>query len=221
MAITTAPIVASPELGQVRRVLVAVVQFLNDRGWTPATSSNFSARVPGFDDAIAISRSGVDKAAFTPDDVIVIDTRGQVVWPERAKSSAETLLHTLIYDLSDAGAVLHTHSLAATALSLRHRSDPIVSFADLELLKGLSGITTHAARVDVPIFANDQDMVRLSEAVRRVLTGREARAFLIVGHGVYTWGATLADARRHLEVFEYLFELALRLEDHHGNPHYS
>jgi methylthioribulose-1-phosphate dehydratase len=220
MVVAVSSIVTSPEMARIRQELADVVSFLNDRGWTPATSSNFSARVPGFPDSIAISRSGVDKAAFSPEDVILVDSRGAVIWPEGARSSAETLIHMAIYNRFDVGAVLHTHSVSATALSIRHRAENAVSFTDLEIMKGLSGITTHETRVDVPIVANDQDMERLSDKVRRELP-ETARALLIAGHGVYTWGETLTDARRHLEVFEYLFELALRMEGIHGNAYHS
>jgi methylthioribulose-1-phosphate dehydratase len=221
MAIVDFTVATSPAFAQVRDQLVEVARFLNDKGWTPATSSNFSARVTGSSDVIAISRSGVDKSVFGADDVMLVDARGGVVWPEGVRSSAETLVHVAIYDLFGAGAVLHTHSVCATAVSLLHRNDTSVSFGDLELLKGLSGITTHEIQVAVPIFANDQNMERLSENIRRALGGAAARALLIVGHGVYTWGETLADARRHLEVFEYLFDLAIRMEGLRGNTHYS
>jgi len=143
---------------------------------------------------------------------MIVDRQGRKVWPEQARSSAETLIHTAIYDLFEPGAVLHTHSVTATAFSLLRSQSPAVNFAGLELLKGLRGITTHEASIEVPIFPNDQDMERFSGMLRQELEDREVYGFLIVGHGLYTWGETLSEARRHLEVFEFLFELALRME---------
>jgi methylthioribulose-1-phosphate dehydratase len=206
--VLAAPPVPAEAFARVCDDLVETVHFLNAKGWTPATSSNFSARISGSADALAISRSGVDKAVFSTADVMVVDRQGRNVWPDGAKSSAETLIHTAIYDLFDPGAVLHTHSIGATAFSLTHAKEGAATFSGLELLKGLSGITTHEASVDVPIFPNDQDMERFSGSIRRELQGAHVYGFLIAGHGLYTWGATLADARRHAEVFEYLFELA-------------
>jgi methylthioribulose-1-phosphate dehydratase len=220
--LTAAPAVEhSPAFAAISAELVETVWFLSAKGWTPATSSNFSARIPGYDGMIAISRSGVDKARFAGDDVMIVDRAGHNVWPEQAKSSAETLIHTAIYDLFDPGAVLHTHSVNATAFSLVQGKQRSVTFSGLELLKGLSGITTHEASVEVPIFPNDQDMVRFSGMLRQALPGKAAYGFLISGHGLYTWGQTLAEARRHLEVFEFLFELAFRMEGNHGSAHDS
>lgn len=210
--VLASPPVPAHAFAQVCDEMVQTVGFLSAKGWTPATSSNFSARVPDCADAVAISRSGVDKAAFSAADVMVVDGRGRTVWPEGAKSSAETLIHIAIYDLFAPGAVLHTHSVGATAFSLRHAQERVATFSGLELLKGLSGITTHEASIDLPIFPNDQDMERFSQNIRRELRDAPVYGFLIAGHGLYTWGATLADARRHVEVFEFLFELTKWLE---------
>ena len=74
------------------------------------------------------------------------------------------------------------------------------------------GVRTHASTVDIPIFANDQDMVALAERVEaRLGTDAPVPGFLLAGHGIYAWGATAADARRHVEGLEFL--LACHLED--------
>ena len=77
------------------------------------------------------------------------------------------------------------------------------------MLKGLDGVTTHEHREWVPIVDNDQDMARLAERrPRRARRDRDARvhAFLLRGHGLYTWGATIDDAERHVEILEFLLE---------------
>ena len=79
------------------------------------------------------------------------------------------------------------------------------------MLKGLDGVRTHEHREWIPIVANDQDMPRLAGAVRRVLDEQPAaHAFLIERHGLYTWGSTLADAERHVEILEFLIEASGR-----------
>jgi methylthioribulose-1-phosphate dehydratase len=215
------PVVASSAFAEVSEAMVATVRFLSGKGWTPATSSNFSALIPGHDDAIAISRSGVDKANFSSADIMVVDRAGRNVWPEAAQSSAETPIHVAVYDLFGAGAVLHTHSVGATVTSLTHAKAGTVSFRGLELLKGFSGVTTHETSVEVPIFPNDQDMARFSVLMRTQLRGRSPQGFLIAGHGLYTWGQTIQDAKRHVEVFEFLFDLAIRMEVRDGRSHHS
>jgi methylthioribulose-1-phosphate dehydratase len=131
-------------------------------------------------------------------------------WARQAqggKASAETLLHLAIVEQTGAGAVLHTHSQAATLLSQHigqhHPAELLLS--DLEMLKGLAGITTHATTVALPVLPNDQNLQRLS-ATARPLLGKAPQGLLIAGHGLYAWGQDLSSAQRHLEILEFLLE---------------
>jgi methylthioribulose-1-phosphate dehydratase len=76
---------------------------------------------------------------------------------------------------------------------------------NLEMLKGIAGITTHRSEVRVPVLANDQDLARLSRRAVPHL-GRAPAGLLIAGHGLYAWGQELSEARRHLEILEFLLE---------------
>lgn len=76
---------------------------------------------------------------------------------------------------------------------------------NLEMLKGIAGITTHLGEVRVPVLANDQDLARLSRRAVPHL-GRAPAGLLIAGHGLYAWGQELSEARRHLEILEFLLE---------------
>jgi methylthioribulose-1-phosphate dehydratase len=81
------------------------------------------------------------------------------------------------------------------------------------MLKGLAGITTHDCEICVPIFDNTQDIPALAAQMRAKLDSDPAgmrHAFLIRGHGLYTWGRDLAEARRHVEILEFLFEVTGR-----------
>ena len=76
------------------------------------------------------------------------------------------------------------------------------------MLKGLSGVTSHEHREWIPIIDNDQQMARLAARVGAALEEfSDAHAFLLRRHGLYTWGDTLADAERHVEILEFLFEV--------------
>ncbi len=195
------------------RDLAAAVRFLAERGWTPATSSNFSVRLNHLENRFAISRSGKDKYAFSEHDVMIIDAAGLAIAPCDARPSAETLLHTLLYRDPTIGSVLHTHSRASTLLTMRDRTCKLV-LEGFELLKGLHGVPTHEHREVVPIFDNDQEMTRLATLVGSYWDDHpEIHGFLIRGHGLYTWGRNLAEARRHVETFEFLFDCALYLKE--------
>ena len=84
---------------------------------------------------------------------------------------------------------------------------------DYELLKALSGITTHESRVVVPIFTNDQNIPRLAELVEQYLNNYAVccYAYIIAGHGLYTWGSSVQETLRHLEALDFLFDCELRL----------
>jgi len=82
-----------------------------------------------------------------------------------------------------------------------------------EMLKGLSGVMSHEHREFVPILDNDQDMPQLARRVGDTLERcPEAHAFLLRRHGLYTWGDTLPDAERHVEILEFLFEAVGRTQ---------
>jgi len=192
------------------RSLAETVRFLAARGWTPATSSNFSVRLPHRPDLIAISRSGIDKFAFTEAHVMVVDKAGAAVAPPDGRPSAETALHALLYEDAAVGAVLHTHSVNATVLSLADKDH--LAITGFEILKGLAGNQTHDLTEIVPIFPNSQDMEELAEQVRTRRSGLPGmHGFLVAGHGLYTWGRHLAEARRHVETFEFLFECTMKM----------
>jgi len=188
--------------------IVEAGRFLYDQGWSPATSSNYSARID--ERHLAITVSGRHKGQLRPEDVMVVDTDGRPV-QSQCRSSAETLLHTVVYQqLPDIGAVLHTHSVKATVLSRLLPAGESLVLADYELLKAFPGIDTHEASLAVPVFDNTQDMEQLSADTRRwLMDNPQQPGYLIRGHGLYTWGRTMADCLRHVEAFEFLFECEL------------
>lgn len=182
--------------------LVAVGRFCFSRGWLPATSGNLSARLDA--GRVAITVSGRHKGELDASAIMVVDLDGNSL-TEGSRPSAETLLHLMLYRRDPTiGAVLHTHSVPATVLS-RLAGDALI-LSDYELLKALPGIGTHEAMLRVPVLDNDQDIARLARRVEQALERGPALAYLIAGHGLYTWGSSVADARRQTEAFEFLLE---------------
>lgn len=178
-----------------------------DRGWVLGTSGNFSAVLGRDPLRLAISPSGVDKGALTADEILLIDERGEIVSDHAAKPSDETLLHLMIVNNRPAGAVLHTHSVWSTSLSNLYAGAGGLAIDGYEMLKGLAGVRTHEHREWLPIVANSQDMKALAEVMRTALNQHpEAHAVLLRGHGLYTWGRDLREAKRHVEIFEFLLE---------------
>lgn len=193
---------------QLAQQIVDAGRFLYGRGWSPATSSNYSTRLSPSEALLTVS--GKHKGQLGVDDVLATDLSGNSLEPGK-KPSAETLLHTQLYSWrAEIGAVLHTHSVNATVLS-RLTPEAFIEFEDYELQKAFSGISTHESRVRVPIFDNDQDIARLAAKVQPWLDAHpDCVGYLIRGHGLYTWGAQMSDALRQIEAFEFLFECELK-----------
>jgi methylthioribulose-1-phosphate dehydratase len=187
--------------------LCATAQWCYARGWVPATSGNFSVRDRAADQ-MQISPTGLDKGLMTTTDLLVTDMEGRAA-DSAKKPSAETALHVVIYRARpDTGAILHVHSIWNTLLSGRFAELGHVPLQGYELLKGLSGVSTHEHEERVPILRNSQDYEELAAQLVEVLrTHGTAHGVLLSRHGLYTWGKSVAEARRHLEALEFLFEV--------------
>jgi methylthioribulose-1-phosphate dehydratase len=228
------------------RDLVRIGRRFYERNWVLGTSGNFSAVVRRDPLRLAITASAMDKGDLRSDHILQVDETGELIAQHsrragrvprksgssaarspraRREPSAETLLHLEIVRRRGANAVLHTHSVWATMLSDVHASRGGLVLHGYEMLKGLRGVGTHDHREWIPIVENDQDMTRLARRVGEALDGdRGAHAILLQRHGLYTWGESLEDAVRHVEILEFLFETIGRTaaygrqEVHDGTP---
>ncbi|MES2176712.1 MAG: methylthioribulose 1-phosphate dehydratase [Gemmatimonadota bacterium] len=204
------------------RDLAELGRRFHGRGWALGTSGNFSVVVSRDPLRLAISASSIAKGTMRDADVLEVDDRGVPSGPGAGAPSAETLLHVEIARRCSAGAVLHTHSVWATILSGLAAHSEGIAIEGFEMLKGLAGVRTHEHREWIPVVDNDQDMTRLAPVVGAVLERNPGvHAFLLRRHGMYTWGATLAEAERHVEILEFLLEatgrsMMLGSRDHGG-----
>jgi methylthioribulose-1-phosphate dehydratase len=187
--------------------LINAGRFIDSKAWVPATSGNFSARLP--DGTIAITVSGKHKGHLETDDIMLIDADARAL--DGKKPSAETLLHTSLYKrFPGIQAVLHPHSLNSVLISRLFKNECVLE--DYELLKAFNGITTHESRIVVPIFANDQDIPRLAGQVEQYMDKQGiCHAYIIAGHGLYTWGVSVDETLRYLEALDFLFSCELQL----------
>ena len=180
-------------------------------GWTPATSSNFSMRIDAEHAAITIS--GRDKGRLNRDDIMLIDMLGNAVGTD-ARPSAETALHTQVYKhWPEMGAVLHTHSRTQSVASRLYAEDGVIRLHGWELQKAITGVSTHDSVLEIPVFPNTQEMTELVAQVDAWLdAGKPLHAYLIDGHGIYTWGRDMRETHRHLEALEFLLACELDLK---------
>jgi methylthioribulose-1-phosphate dehydratase len=193
-----------------REALAWAIANIHQQGLTQGTGGNFSLVLQRDPLRLLMSPSGVDKGLVAPAELIEVDSEGQVVAGKGA-ASAETLLHLELVETAQANSVLHSHSVFATLLSMRALHQGHLTFSGYEMLKGIEGIKTHEATVVLPIVENSQDMRSLQQQTRHLLSQHPTLyGFLVAGHGLYAWGDSLFQARRHLEIFEFLLELTYR-----------
>lgn len=182
--------------------IAAAGRRMDAMGWVPATAGNISVRLGP--DRIAITRSGRHKGALTPADVMEVDAAGTALEPG-ARPSYETLLHCGVYRrFPGTGAVLHGHSVANTVLS--RRAGAAIRLAGYELLKAFPGGPTHDTATDLPVLDNDQDIPRLQAALDRAWDAAPDAppGYIIRGHGIYVWGASVDVAMTRLEAVEFM-----------------
>ena len=192
--------------------LVNCIHFLHQKGFAPATSSNYSFRVEK-KSSFFVSASGLDKGDFSTQDFMEVDQYGIPINDKR-RPSAETLLHAMIYEAHpEFHCVLHTHTVYNTVLSQVYNSAGFIRLEGFEVLKGLEGISTHESTVDIPIFENSQNIGELAKEVGAFWKKNpEMKGFLLAGHGLYSWGKDIATAKRQIEVLEFLFEVYYRIQ---------
>ncbi|MFQ5890961.1 MAG: methylthioribulose 1-phosphate dehydratase [Gemmatimonadota bacterium] len=193
------------------RPLCQVISEFHWRGWCLGTSGSFSLVVSRDPVWLLITRTGVDKARVDPESLVLVNADGEPAIGDPGTPSAKTILHCTIASVTGAGSVLHVHSVSDTLLGEHFAARGGFVVAGYEMLKGLEGMRSHEDRIFVPVLANSQDMVGLADEVSPMLEREHGlRGFLLAGHGLWTWGETLEEAKRHVEIFEFLFECLAR-----------
>ncbi len=181
------------------------------RGWVLGTSGNFSAVIGRAPLRFCVTASGLEKGNLDASSFLELSEGSEVVRGS-GNPSAEMRLHQTLYRLlPGTGAVMHTHSVWGTILSDHFFDSGAIQIEGYEMLKGLSGVTTHEHAERVPIIENSQDYEYLSREIERVVDENEGvHGIYLRRHGLYTWGKSIAEAKRHIEIFEFLFEVVGR-----------
>ena len=179
---------------QLRGELARVAKKLDAQGLNRGSSGNLSVRLG---DGMLITPSGMGAEGLNAEDLVFVDGQGKA--QGRHKPSSEWLFHRDIYAARpEFGAVIHTHSVAATTLACMRRDIP--PFHYMILMAGgdsirCSGYATFGTQA-------------LSDAVLAAMQDR--RACLMANHGMIAAGKNLADAFKLAVEVETLAEQYLR-----------
>ena len=195
-------------MNKLKEELAHTIRNYHAKGWSPATSTNYSFKHGG---EIYVSRSGIDKSAFSVEDFIIVDETGIPTDAYKGiKPSAETLIHCVLYRLfPQTGVILHAHSVYSVLNSQKYDDELI--FEGYEIQKGFKGQHTHQAEVSIPILDNTQDMEEFARWMQAAKDRFSNHCFIIRNHGTYAWGENLFEAKRHMETLEYLLEVNWKL----------
>lgn len=181
------------------------------RNWFPGTSGNLSMRVGEFSPEsfhFAVTASGKDKSKRTPEDFLIVDQNGKPAETTGLKPSAETLIHCEIYRLTGCGAVFHVHTVFNNLISEYYGEQGHVPVQGVELIKAFN-IWEENAAIQIPVLPNYADIPAIARLVPDVLN-TAVPGILLRNHGIYAWGRDAFEAKKHLEAFEFLFEVAYR-----------
>ncbi|WP_347487852.1 class II aldolase/adducin family protein [Desulfoscipio sp. XC116] len=150
---------------------------------------NISARVPG-ENLFVITPSGIPYDMMGKIDLVVVDGEGRAVEGER-KPSSELKLHLAIYGArAHAGAIVHTHSIYASAMAVAGKALPPILEDQVQLVGGAVPVTRYAR-------AGTADL-----AVAAVDALGQSNAVLLANHGLVGLGRTVEEAFTVCQVVE-------------------
>ena len=202
----------APSEQQTRELLCELLRAFYAREWVSGTGGGICALDP--EGHMLLAPTGVHKERIRPPDFFVIDTRdGSVIRPAAdpalRPSECNSIFRAAVGE-RHAGSVMHSHALSAVLAADLTQKDHL-AIRDLEMLKGIAGVTNRDVHL-VPVITNTPRELELIDQVETVLEDdRFAPAFAILvrDHGAYIWGKDPWQAKRHAEVYHFLFEATI------------
>lgn len=195
-----------------RELLVELLQDFHRRGWVSGTGGGICG--PAADGGLLLAPTAVHKERVRPDEFFTVDPAdGRVVRPPARsdlRPSECNSIFCLAHRARGAWSVVHSHALAAVLAGdiAGAASDDYLEIRDLEMLKGIPGVTNTDVHL-VPVVRNtprEPELVSQLEAVFADPRFVAARAVIVRDHGAYMWGDDVLEAKRHTEVYHFLFE---------------
>ena len=195
-----------------RELLVELLGEFYRRGWVSGTGGGICG--PADDGGLLLAPTGVHKERVRTDEFFTVDPAdGHVVRsPNRGdlRPSECNSIFCLTHRSRGAWSVVHSHALSAVLagdLAAASGADHLEN-RELEMLKGLQGVANTDTHL-VPVIRNtprEPELVRDLEAVFADPRFSAARAVVVRDHGAYIWGDDVLEAKRHTEVYHFLFE---------------
>ena len=196
-------------MSDTRELICELLRLFYDKGWVSGTGGGICAlESPG---RLLLAPTGVHKERVRPEDLFVVDIdTGDVIEPPSdaalRPSECNDIFRAIIKERG-AGAVVHSHALSSV-LACDLAADDAITIAELEMLKGIPGVSNTDTHL-VPVIGNTPRESQLTSDVERVVTDERfapAQAIGVRDHGAYLWGVDAWEAKKHTEVYHFLFE---------------
>jgi len=198
---------------QTKELLCELLRVFYTKGWVSGTGGGICG--PTDDGNLFLAPTGVHKERIEPDDFFVVDPKdGSVVVPavdSTLRPSECNSIFCTAARMRGARSVMHSHALSSVLVADLARDADHIVIEQLEMLKGVRGVTNRDQHL-VPVIRNTPRESELVDQVEKALLDdrfEPAFAILVADHGAYIWGDDVWEAKRHTEVYHFLFEAAV------------
>jgi L-ribulose-5-phosphate 4-epimerase len=184
---------------------------LKNAGLVPLTWGNVS-QIDRSAGLIAIKPSGVAYENMKKEDMVLVDSHGKLI-ASRRRPSSDLPSHLVLYlSLPTVGAVVHTHSVYATAFAQANMAVPCLGTTHADYCLGEIPVTDKMtpAQIRSDYEKNTGEIIVKKMRLDKLLPER-CPFILVAGHGPFAWGKNADEAVENAVVLEYLCKMALMI----------
>ena len=171
-----------------KQEMIEKCRLLEKMGYFIGTWGNISARVP---EGFIVTPSRVEYDVIEPVDFVTVSPEGTVVDGHRLPSSEAEIHRAVLNKKPDVGAIIHSHSPSATAVSCLHQTIPV-------FVEDMAQIIGGAVRTTRYVPAGQHK--KIAEEVANTIG--EENAVLLANHGVMCCGRNLEEALVASQILE-------------------
>lgn len=202
---------------ETRQLLTELLRNFYARNWVSGTGGGICGPADG--GGLLLAPTGVHKERVSVDDFFTVDPADGRVLSAPADETLRPSECNSIFCLAarerGARSVVHSHALSAVLVADLAGDGDHVAIGDLEMLKGIRGVGNRDVHL-LPVIRNTPRESELVEQISGVLADprfEQAFAIVVADHGAYIWGDDVMEAKRHTEVYHFLFEATVARHD--------
>ena len=160
-----------------------------------------------------IKPSGIDYDKLTPDNMVVMDLKGNKV-EGIFNPSSDTETHLVLYNqFENIGGIVHTHSSWATSWAQAGRDIPCYGTTHADYIYGPVPCVRNLTKEEIDkAYEKNTGILIVDEFRRRELDYIATPAVLCKNHGPFTWGKDASSAVHNSVVLEEVAKMAARCE---------